>query len=204
MHTLILDPQQSQRLLAERHAHGLDRFDEVWEGTYVMAPAPNDEHQSITTRFARPFLEVVEDTGIGVVRFCINLAIDPEHWEDDYRVPDTTVFLNQSSAICHGAFWSGPADFVVEVISPYDKTREKIDYYRRLRARELLIVDRDPWQLELYRLKGDELALAAKVSVGDTQQIDSEVLPLQFGLIAGEPRPKILVIATKSGRTWLI
>jgi Uma2 family endonuclease len=203
MDALVLDPRQSERLIAERHARGLNRFDEVWEGTYVMAPAPNDEHQSITTRLARPFLEVVEDAGIGVVRICINLAIDPDHWEDDYRVPDTTIFLSKSSAVCHGAFWSGPPDFVVEVVSPYDRTREKLNFYGRLKTRELLIVDRDPWQLELYRLQGNKMALTAKVSLGDTTSLASEVLPLQFRLIPGDPRPTIEV-TSNSGQGWTI
>ena len=55
MDTLILDPHQSERLLVERHARRLDRFDEVWEGVYVMAPAPNDEHRQVTARILRPF-----------------------------------------------------------------------------------------------------------------------------------------------------
>lgn len=203
MDTLVLDPRQSARLIAERHAHGLDRFDEVWEGVYVMAPAPNDEHQSITTRLARPFLEVIEDTCIGVVRICINLAIDPDRWEDDYRVPDATVFLNESPAVCHGAFWSGPPDFVVEVISPYDRTRDKLDFYSRLKTRELLIVDRDPWQLELYRLQGSKLALTAKISLDEAASLASKVLPLKFRLIAGRPRPTIEV-TSESGQRWII
>ena len=134
MDTLVLDPQQSKRLQAERQARGLDRFDEVWEGVYVMAPAPNDEHQQLATRLARPFLDVVEDPGIGVVRLGINLASDPQDWEHDYRVPDVAVFLNNTAAVCHDTFWSGPPDFLVEIISPFDKTREKLDFYSRLGA----------------------------------------------------------------------
>jgi Uma2 family endonuclease len=204
MDTLVLDPHQSHRLQAERHAHGLDRFDEVWEGVYVMAPAPNDEHQEITTRLSRPFLDMVEDTGIGVVRIGINLASDPDDWEHNYRVPDVAVFLNSSAAICHGTFWSGPPDFVVEIISPFDKTREKLGFYNQLGTRELLIIDRDPWQLELYRLQGDKLERVAKVSPGDLTKIESAVLPLSFQLVAGNPRPTIEVIANNLRQNWTI
>lgn len=45
MNGLVADPQISEKLIAERKALGLDRFDEVWEGVYVMPPMANNEHQ---------------------------------------------------------------------------------------------------------------------------------------------------------------
>lgn len=204
MDTLIVDPRISERLIEERRAHGADQFDEVWEGVYVMAPAPNDEHQQIATRLARPFLEVLEDAGLGAVRLGINLARDPYEWERDYRVPDLAVFLKGSRAVCHEAFWTGPPDFLVEIVSPWDKTREKIPFYGEIGTRELLIVDRDPWGLELYRLQGKALALVASLVPGDAAVIESETLPLQFKLAVGTPRPKIEVIAPQPRRSWTI
>ncbi len=204
MATLILDPRQSERLQAERHARGQDKFDEVWEGVYVMAPAPNDEHQQLATRLARPFLDAVEDPGRGLVRLGINLASDPADWEHNYRVPDLAVFLNDSPAVCHNAFWSGPPDFLVEIVSPYDKTREKIGFYSQVGTRELLIVDRDPWRLELYRLENGKLAIVQTLAPGDAGAIDSAVLPIRFRLIAGQPRPVIEITAKETGRSWTI
>lgn len=202
MDTLIADPHTSARLIEERRARGADRLDEVWEGTYVMAPAPNDEHQHVTTRITRPLLEVLEDVGLGDVRAGINLAIDPDRWEHNYRVPDVAVFLKGSPAVCHGTFWSGPPDFVIEIISPYDKTREKLNFYSKLGTRELLIVDRDPWRLELHRLQRGKLTLVASNAPGDLVVIESEVLPLRFRLLAGDPRPVIEVITVD--RVWTI
>jgi Uma2 family endonuclease len=204
MDTLILDPQQSQRLLAERHARGLDRFDEVWEGVYVMAPAPNDEHQDVGGGFTEVLRTIVDREGLGKARPGINLTGDPVDWQHDYRVPDLAVFLNDSPAVCHGAFWSGPPDFVVEIISPFDKTREKLDFYRRLGTRELLIVDRDPWRLELYRLQSGTLAKIQTVAPGDAGLIQSDILPLSLRLIANQPRPTIEIVASNSGRRWTI
>lgn len=203
MDTLILDPRQSQRLLAERQARGLDRFDEVWEGVYVMAPAPNDEHQDIGGGFTEVLRTVIDRAGLGKTRPGINLAADPEDWEHDYRVPDVAVFLNTSAAVCHGAFWSGPPDFVVEIVSPFDKTREKLGFYSRLGTRELLIVDRDPWQLELYRLQGESLQVAAKAALNQPA-IASQVLPLAFRLVPGKSRPTIEVIASDKQKNWTI
>ena len=123
-------------------ARGADHFDEVWEGVYVMAPAPNDEHQDIATRLARPLLEVVEDAGLGEFGSGINLASDPGDWEHDYRIPDVAVFLNDSPAVCHETFWSGPPDFLVEIVSPWDKTRDKLGFYSKIGTREA--ADRRP------------------------------------------------------------
>jgi len=204
MNTLVLDPRVSERMIRERHDLGIDQFDEVWEGVYVMAPAPNDEHQGIEVRLARPLLEIVEDADLGVVRPSINLASDPNDWEHDYRIPDIAVFLKDSPAVCHDTFWSGPPDFLVEIISPFDKSREKLEFYGKLGTRELLLVDRDPWQLELYRLRGKKLTLAARLALGDNQTIASKVLPLRFRLLKGKPRPTIEITATDSQRNWTV
>jgi Uma2 family endonuclease len=143
----------------------------------------------------------VEDAGIGKLRPGINLPIDPDDWEHDYRVPDVAVFLVDSPANCYGTYWSGPPDFLVESISPFDKTREKLGFYSKIGARELLLVDRDPWQLERQRLPGKVRKPDAKISLGDTKEIASEVLPLGFRLVPASPRPTIEIIATQLSRS---
>jgi Uma2 family endonuclease len=195
MDPLIVDPRISERLIKERRAHGADRYDEVWGGVYIMSPAPNDEHQELATRFARPLLEVIEDSGMGAVRIGINLASDPDDWERDYRVPDVAVFLKGSRAVCHGTFWSGPPDFLVEITSPWDKTRDKLEFYSDQDTRELLLVDRDPWHLELYRLQHGRLTLVAQATPSEDVDIESDVLGLRFRLAAGSPRPTIEIIS---------
>jgi Uma2 family endonuclease len=204
MEMLVVDPRVSARLIEERRARGQDHFDEVWEGTYIMAPAPNDEHQEISLHLALPFVAVVEETGVGKVRPTINLALDPNDWENDYRIPDLAVFLTSSLAVCHGTFWCGPPDFLVEIVSPWDKTRDKINFYSQLGTRELLIIDRDPWQLELLRHKSNKLSHFATVTLGDAEAVTSEVLPMRFRLVPGDPRPKIEVFATQLSRTWTV
>ena len=204
MDTLVLDPYVSERLLRERRDRGIDVFDEVWEGVYVMAPAPNDEHQEIEMNLARPLLEVVQDKKLGTVRLRVNLASDPNDWEHDYRIPDIVVFLQGSPAICHGAFWSGPPDFIVEIASPNDKTREKLAFYAKVQTRELLLIDRDPWRLELYQLKRKSLALVASTAPGDPTAVVSNVLPMTFKLLPGSPRPSIEVAAIDLDRKWTV
>ena len=100
--------------------------------------------------------------------------------------------------------WLGGPDFAVEVVSRYDNTRKKFKFYAGVGTRELLIVDRFPWSLELYRLIGrDVLKLVGKSTLDQPAILASEVLPLTFTLIPGEDRPEIEVIHTQDARRWL-
>jgi Uma2 family endonuclease len=202
MSTLVTDPALSARLISQRRARGADLFDEVWQGVYVMAPAPNDEHQSIATRLARILVEVIEDSKRGKVRNTINLAASIDDWESDYRVPDLTVFLSGTAATSHAAFWTGAPDLVIEIVSPYDRAREKIEFYEQIAARELLIVDRDPWQLELLRLSGGKLGSIGVSTLAKPAPLTSETALLSFHLAAGEDRPEIVATHTRDQRRW--
>ncbi len=44
---LIQDAGVFDQLIQERKHKGLDRYDEVWEGMYVMATMPNNAHQRL-------------------------------------------------------------------------------------------------------------------------------------------------------------
>ncbi len=50
MSIVIDDPALSERLLAERRVFDGDRYDEVWDGIYIVSPIPNNEHQELATR----------------------------------------------------------------------------------------------------------------------------------------------------------
>ena len=65
----------------------------------------------------------------------------------------------------------------------------------------MLLVDRDPWQLELHRHVG-ALKLTDAVSIGDTKALVSQVIPFTFRLLPATPRPHIEVIHTESRREW--
>ncbi len=87
----------------------------------------------------------------------------------------------------------GPADFLVEIISPGDKSRDKVGFYAALRVRELLVIDRYSWSLELYRLGGNELVLAGRSTDQRSDVIASLILPVSFQLLPAQPRPEIRI-----------
>jgi len=71
--------------------------------------------------------------------------------EAELSLPDVAVFLKGTSAICKGAYCSRP-DFAVEVISPMTFA-EEVRFLREGRRQGIVLVDRKPWCLELYRLQ---------------------------------------------------
>ena len=92
----------------------------------------------------------------------------------------------------------------MEVISPGDRTREKLSFYSRLGVRELLVVDGQPWAIELYRLEGAELRQAGRSTCDGGEILPSQAVPLTFQLLPDQPRPQIRVSHAESGRSWLV
>lgn len=202
MTTIITDKELEKRLRFEREKTGADRYDEVWERTYMMAPMPNDEHQQIVNRFASIFQDVIDWPGLGDVRPGVNVSDRIDDWKDNYRVPDVAVFLVQGSAVNHGTFWFGGPDFAVEVISTDDHTLEKVPFYESVSVRELLLIHRAPWELELLRLDAGRLRNVANSPA--TPILQSHVIPFSFRLVPGDKRPRIEVVSTTDARKWLV
>jgi len=112
-------------------------------------------------------------------------------------------FQVQQRLIATLFFFGGP-DFVVEIASDFDRSREKFEFYASVGVRELLLVDRNPWQLELYRLTGSELKLVAASDPTAEQQLTSKVLPLVLRLIPrASSRPEIEIVNPATGERWL-
>jgi len=203
MSLLILDSDIEARLIEQRRAWGADRYDEVWDGVYVMAPLPNNEHQEIVARLVRIFDETLGDCGLARVLAGVNLARpDLEDWTQDYRIPDVAVFTGDTRAQNCDTHWRGPADFLVEITSPGDRTADKIPFYSAIGVVELLVVNRESWTLELYRHDGDKLAPAGSSVAGSREALESKNLPFTFQLLPGSGRPRIRVIHGETGRSW--
>ena len=93
---------------------------------------------------------------------------------------------------------------MVEIVSPGDRSLEKIPFYSRIGVQELLVIDRRPWRLELYRQQGGRLEKVAQSILGADDIVVSAVVPLRFRLVSGEPRPRIEVTHVETGNAWTI
>ncbi len=204
MAIMVLEPKVEQRLLAERQSCDGDQYDEVWDGVYVMTPLPNDEHQEMVSVLCSIIQEVIGWPMLGEVRAGVNLSDRKDGWQQNFREPDVAVFLRDGKAINHGTHWQGAADFLVEIISPGERTHDKIPFYGRIGVVELLIIDRDPWSIELYRQRDGELAKEGQSTLDAPEVLDCRTVGLSFQLIAGDPRPRIAAAQAPSGRQWTI
>jgi Uma2 family endonuclease len=204
MAVLVHDPSLERDLKAEREATGADRWDEVWEGVYVMPPLPNDEHQQLAMGIGAIYQDVVGWPGLGDVRVGVNVSDRKQGWKRNYRAPDVAVFLKGGRAENCGTHWCGGPDSAVEILSPRDRTRDKLPFYARIGMRELLLIDRKPWKLELYELREGQLALTGLATLKKPVVLSSVVLPLTFQLLPGRPRPQIKVVHRDGTKDWTV
>ena len=204
MAIMVLDSDIETQILAARIGSDGDRYDEVWEGVYIVTPLPNDEHQEFVSAFDSILHEVIGWPKVGKVRAGVNLSDRDKGWKENYREPDVAVFLRGGRAINHGTHWQGAADFLIEIISPGERTREKVPFYSSIGVVELLIVDRDPWSLELYRHENGQLSKVGQSTLAAPDVLTSQTVGLTFQLLPGEARPQIQVAHPASGRQWQI
>jgi Uma2 family endonuclease len=202
MAMLVLESWVEKRLRAERRATGADRYDEVWDGVYVIAPGPDNQHQELIAHIIYVFQSAIGLPGLGEVLLGVNITDCETSWEHNYRIPDVCVFLRGGRAQNRVTHFLGGPDFVVEIISPDDRSREKLGFYAAIGVRELLLIDRSPWRLELYQLRGDQLAQVGESSLDDPTTLTSSVLPLRFGFVPGTPRPQIEVTHSDGVQKW--
>src|SRR4051812_27081064 len=120
MHARAVDLERRRKL-------GLDRRDEVWEGTLHVVPAPAFEHDELVFALAGAFRQIASRHDLGRVG---NTNIrEPGSGERNYRIADL-VFIKNGGVTRFaegGHVWieEGP-DLVVEVLSPNDESDEKL------------------------------------------------------------------------------
>jgi Uma2 family endonuclease len=203
MAKLILPQPDLMRLIRQRQRMGGDRYDEVWNGTYVMSPPADNEHQELGVGLATAIRFCLGSNHPARIFAGLNVSDDPANWTKNYRVPDVGVFLPGNPAEDRKTYWLGGPDITVEIVSRGDRSRKKFCFYTKVGVHELLIVDRNPWQLELFRLTEGRLV---SVGVNSTEQLDpiwSVVLPVGFRLVSGERRPMIEVVTRDGDARWL-
>ena len=206
MAMLVLDPYVEERLKAEREASGADRYDEVWEGIYMMAPLADDEHQDIQMGLGAAIKIALGWTGpqAGMVRAGVNVSDREQGWTHNYRIPDVAVFFPGGAGRNCGAYWVGGPDFAVEIVSSGDRARDKLNFYAGNKVRELLLIDRLAWSIEMYHLRGDRLVLVATSDSAGKHPLKSQLLPVTFRLLTATPRPQIEVAHDDGVQRWLV
>jgi Uma2 family endonuclease len=164
MRAVVLKVDEEE--LARRRRTGIDRYDEMWEGVLHMAPAPALEHQRIVMAFARFLGALCERHGRGVLALGINV-FNEASVVPDYRIPDFTfVGEGRQHILARDGVRGGGPDAVIEIRSPEDETYEKLPFFARLGVREVIVVDRDTKNPEIYRLAGSQYVAVARDTQG--------------------------------------
>ncbi|QDU31943.1 hypothetical protein ETAA8_71050 [Anatilimnocola aggregata] len=202
MTLIVLDAFTEEAMIADRRAKGLDRFDEVWDGVYVMSPLPEYYHQEIVGDLQTCLALVLRLQGLGRVVPGCNVSDRKDDWTKNYRCPDVVVYLNGTTAKFHGTHWEGGPDFAIEVVSSNDRTWDKLEFYAKVQTRELLIIDRDPWELTLLRLVAGKLVEVGRSNSSNGQELTSRAIPFSFRLVSRNQWPTIEIKHSGDGQTW--
>jgi Uma2 family endonuclease len=117
--------------IERRRMLGIDGRDEVWAGAYRMIPPPSFAHQCVGEQLAVLLAEPARAAGLRplIREFGIGSP-------DDFRVPDGGLLRDEVDGV-----WQPTAALVLEILSPRDKTWQKLPFYAARGVRELLIVD---------------------------------------------------------------
>lgn len=204
MNVLVVDPHACDTLIEQRRLCGGDRYDEMWDGVYVVNPLASNEHQRMVMRLSFVMHGTVVASGGGTVLPGANVASSETNRERDYHCPDVDVVLAGGRARDIGPALVGGPDFLIEIRSPGETAAKKLPFYERIGVRELLVVDRDSKEAELFRLTAGRLT-SVGTSSNDSQVLASGVLPLSFARASGGERPQLIVRRTEEPATsWTV
>jgi hypothetical protein len=198
----VLAPDLIRQIWNERAEAGFGR-DEIWDVVVVFPPLSDNTHQAILSDLTMACAAAVSRGEGDHVYPGVNVSDREDDWLFNYRCPDVVVYLRDSHAKDCGTHYRGGPDFLVEIVSLGENPREKLAFYAAVNTREVLIVDRYPWSLELYQLQSGRLVLAGRSDPTNPAAIASAVLPLTFRLEAAAPRPLVITTThSATGRTW--
>lgn len=204
MPTRIYDLELERELIALRDARGGNHHDEVWDGVYVMAPMPNDEHQLLVSKLTYVLEESIGNQQLGEVRPGVNVSDREIDWRQNYRVPDVALFLNGCSAKNCDSFWLGGPDLAIEIVSVGEDLFEKLDFYHAVHTRELIVIDRYPWSIQQYVREQGGMVLSGKATPDQAESvIKCKTVAFDLSVLPGEPRPQVRVTSRSSQSTWL-
>jgi hypothetical protein len=71
-------------------------------------------------------------------------------------------------------------------------------------VREVLILNRQKWALELYEHREGELRKSGESTLSGGDVLSSQVLSLDFRLVPGDARPQVELWHRASGERWVV
>ena len=161
------DEETLETVIEHRRRNGLARFDEVWNGEYVLMNAPSNPHQRLAGELAAALRAFLDRRRGDVVYPGINITDqdDRADWKANYRIPDVAVFLADNPAEDRGSHYFGGPDLAIEIVSPNDRTYDKFEFYASVGTKELLVVDETFERIERFVLHDGEFDAASVLTI---------------------------------------
>jgi Uma2 family endonuclease len=202
MPALLLEEAEIKEVLEKRKEFGSYCWVEVWDGTWVIPPLPDIWHSEMSGLFWIAFYECARAIPGARSGGHVNISDRNTDWMKNVRCPDAVFFRPGNSAKDRKTHWQGSPDLVIEIAISNDLSRDKLGFYASIGTREVLILDRDPWRLELYQLSRGQLRLRGTAAPGGAA-LASSATPFTFQPVRSRPRPKIKITNTETGQEWV-
>ncbi len=148
-----------------------------------MVPPPSQWHQEFGTELLALLKPLAKAKGL-ILTYETGL-FQPGEGERNYRQPDLMAY---SPALRTERGVEGPAELVVEILSPNDETYEKIPFYESLGVSELLVLNPETRVPEAFLLRGKKLL---PMTADEKGAVRSSVLSVSFAPVEG-PRLRVV------------
>lgn len=151
---------------------------ELVEGEVIVSPSPSIDHQIAASNIDTLIKSLVSD---GLVLFA---PMDVKFDEDNVVQPDV-FWISASNQHCkrvENAYWQGPPDLVIEVLSPGSGRRDrrtKFDLYEKHGVREYWIADPTQQLIEVWQFEDNHYQRVGVFGAIDTftsPVLDKEVV----------------------------
>jgi Uma2 family endonuclease len=140
---------------------------ELWNGELIMFPSPDFDHQRSLLKIYRELDDWVENHDLGVVLAApFDMVLAPRQ----VTQPDV-LFVAKANEHLIKKVLRGPADLVIEVISPGSHNRDRIrkrDLYEQHGIQEYWILDSEAGTVEAFFLTNGQYKLVGRWRTGET------------------------------------
>ncbi|HEV7557412.1 MAG TPA: Uma2 family endonuclease [Kofleriaceae bacterium] len=144
-----------EHFLEERHAHGQDKADELWDGVLHMPPTPSSAHCRVDLDLIIALTPIAKRRGWSVFGDSFGLY---DH-DKNYRVPDACVVGPGQISKRGGE----GAHLVIEMLSPHDEARDKFPFYAKLGVSEIWLIEPYSREHEIHVLRDDRYVRAEMI-----------------------------------------
>ena len=167
-------------------------FAEWVDGKVIVKPSETSRHQDLAVFLSASLCFFVEEHGLGwtLSRFQIKLSPDLPG-----REPDLFFVHHANPAKLRTYYLEGPADLIVEIISPESRKRdqkEKFSEYERAGVKEYWLIDYEREQAKFYHLNERGIYQAALLDEGVFRSEVLEGLELDTAWLWQEPLPPLM------------